>query len=132
MTNEVPKAWQSCLEAANAEVAAIARRAREVVREAVPDAAEEVDVPARLLAFTFAPGTYKGIAVGLVLHSRHVNLQFGEGVELAAHDPDGLLTGTGKKARHVKLHAPEDPEDPRVVELVRAAAARRRAQLADG
>ncbi|MGW8887220.1 DUF1801 domain-containing protein [Streptomyces sp. NPDC055749] len=131
MTKPGPEVWETLLDAAGAEVAAIARRAREVVREAVPDAVEEVDVSARLLAFTFAPGTYKGIAAGLILHSGHVNLQFGEGVELAAHDPSGLLTGTGKKARHVKLHDPRDLEDPRVVELVVAAAARRRAQLAD-
>ncbi|MFD4375110.1 hypothetical protein ACFXKE_24160 [Streptomyces sp. NPDC059202] len=132
MVNQSPEAWEALLDSASEEVATIARRAREVVRKAVPDAVEEVDTSARLLAFTFAPGTYKGIVTGLILHSQHVNLQFGEGVELAAHDPDGLLTGTGKKARHVKLRDPQAPEDPRVVRLVRAAATRRRDQLTTG
>ena len=34
---------------------------------AVPDAAEEVDVSARMLGFTFATGTYKGLFAALIL-----------------------------------------------------------------
>ncbi|CAM5618761.1 hypothetical protein SSPIM334S_02740 [Streptomyces spiroverticillatus] len=129
MTGRGPEGWDVVVGAASEEVAGIARRAREVVRGVMPDAVEEVDEGARLLGFTFAPGTYKGLVVGLVLHARHVNLMFAEG---AALDGGGLLEGTGKKARHIKLRAAEDAADPRIAALLAEAAARVRDRLAAG
>ncbi|MET9608246.1 hypothetical protein ABZZ17_24820 [Streptomyces sp. NPDC006512] len=128
MISEVsgPSPWQELLGAASPEVAVIATRAREVVRGAVPDALEEVDVSARMLGFTFAPGTYKGLFAGLVLHATHVNLMFSDGVALAGLDAGGLLEGTGKLARHIKLRTPAGAEVPRLAELVAAAAELRR------
>ncbi|MFI0978158.1 DUF1801 domain-containing protein [Streptomyces sp. NPDC021093] len=131
MTRQGPEGWESLVEAASEEVAGVARQARQAARAAIPDATEELDVSARLLAFTFVPGTYKGLVAGLVLHTRHVNLMFGEGAELAAtHAAGALLEGTGKKARHIKLTAPEDLQDPRIAELLKAAAVRVRERLA--
>ncbi|MFJ2739525.1 DUF1801 domain-containing protein [Streptomyces sp. NPDC087440] len=131
MTRQGPEGWDVLLDAASDEVAGIARRAREIIRDAVPDASEEVDPSARLLGFTFAPGTYKGLFAGLILHTRHVNLMFSEGAELAAHSEAGaLLEGTGKKARHIKLHTPEAAADPRITPLLHEAAARVRDRLA--
>ncbi|MFF9013383.1 hypothetical protein ACF09C_10515 [Streptomyces sp. NPDC014870] len=127
--NTRPQGWQDVLAGAEPIVALVARRAREVVNEAVPDAAEDVDVSARMLGFTFAPGTYKGLFAGLVLHTRHVNLMFSEGVALLPLDSAGLLTGTGKLARHIKLRTVPEVEDPHLAALLLAAAARRRAQL---
>lgn len=37
----------------------------------------------------------------IVIHQAHVNLQLWNGAELP--DPAGLLTGTGKQMRHVRL-----------------------------
>lgn len=131
MTRQGPEGWEALLDAASDEAAEIARRARLVVREVMPDATEELDPSARLLGFTFAPGTYKGLAVGIVLHTRHVNLMFSQGAELAATlDAGALLDGTGKKARHIKLHDPSDLQDPRVTELLAAAAERVRERIA--
>jgi hypothetical protein len=38
-------------------------------------------------------------------------------------DPAGLLAGTGKRARHVKLRQMEDVEDPALRDLLDAALA---------
>jgi hypothetical protein len=104
----------------------IALRAREIVLATLPDVIEMVDVPAKMIGFGYEQ-TYKGTICAIALHRAHVNLMFGKGTELS--DPDGLLEGTGKKARHVKLSAPEDVERAAVIELIEEAAALTRAGL---
>jgi hypothetical protein len=107
-------------------VRAIALKAREVVLATLPDVIEMVDVPAKMLGYGYEQ-TYKGSICGIALHKSHVNLMFSKGTELS--DPDGLLEGTGKKARHVKLTAPEGVERAPVIDLLTAAAALTRAGL---
>jgi len=53
-----------------------------------------------------------------------VTIIFSKGVELAALDSTGLLEGTGKVARHVKVHDEQRLKDPAVQALIEAAAAR--------
>ena len=43
-----------------------------------------------------------GFICAIVIHSDHVNLEFAHGNEL--EDPEGILEGTGKKLRHVKIY----------------------------
>ena len=45
----------------------------------------------------------------IVAHTHYVNLQVWEPATL--HDPGGLLAGTGKAMRHIRLQ-PEQPLDP--------------------
>ena len=54
--------------------------------------------------------------------SSHVNLGFIEGAMLAV--PDGLLEGTGKGLRHVKVLALAGASKPKLVRLIQAAATR--------
>ncbi len=58
----------------------------------------------------------------LVGHSKHVNLGFCDGVALP--DPEGLLEGTGKTMRHVKVH-PEKGAPPTALSQLIASSARR-------
>ena len=57
----------------------------------------------------------------------HVNLGFLQGAHLP--DPGGLLDGTGKALRHVKLRTPEQALAPAVRTLLVAARDERRAAL---
>ncbi len=57
----------------------------------------------------------------IVPHRAHANLEFWRGVDLA--DPHGLLEGTGKRARHVKVRRAEDVKSDALAALVREAAA---------
>ena len=58
----------------------------------------------------------------------HVNVGFYRGTELP--DPAGLLEGTGKRMRHVKLRPGDSTKDAAVEALIRAAHADMRARLA--
>lgn len=98
----------------------LARRARELILAIMPDAIEQFDAPARLIAYGF-DRTYRGLVCGITLQKSYVNLMFARGTELP--DPAGLLTGTGKHARHVKIQHPEDLASPALRALLEAAVA---------
>ena len=55
----------------------------------------------------------------LVVYRDHVNLLFPRGVDLK--DPGGLLEGSGKAMRHVKMVSASDVERPGVRALIRQA-----------
>jgi hypothetical protein len=96
----------------------IALKARTLILDVIPDAIEMVDVKAHLLAYGYA-ATYKGLICGLALQKSYVNLMFAKGTQLP--DPKGLLEGTGKLARHVKLKTPDDVGKSGVRDLLKAA-----------
>jgi hypothetical protein len=102
----------------------LALEVRALVAEVVPDAAEELDPSAKLIGFTFIPGTYKGLFVAVAPQRAWVNLMFSRGAELVALDDAGLLEGTGKRARHIKFHDRARLAEPGVRALVAEAARR--------
>jgi hypothetical protein len=65
----------------------------------------------------------KGLLFAVIPHASWVNLQLADGAELA--DPGGLVEGTGKRIRHVKVRSPEMARDRRVRDLVSAQLAAR-------
>ncbi|MBI3570657.1 MAG: DUF1801 domain-containing protein [Gammaproteobacteria bacterium] len=56
----------------------------------------------------------------IVSHKHHVNLQVWGGARLK--DPHGLLTGTGKDMRHIKVTSEADVDPEYIADLVRQAA----------
>lgn len=102
----------------------IARSLAEQIHSWVPDAELEFDASAHLIAFTYLPGTYRGLFVAVAPQRSYVNLMFSRGVELQEINSTGLLQGTGKKARHVKIPHPDRTKDPAVRALVQEAARR--------
>jgi hypothetical protein len=103
-------------------VAATARTLRQVVREELPTVTESVDFPDRLIAFGRSE-RMRDLLFAIIPHTAHVNLQLADGVDLP--DPDGLIEGTGKRIRHVKVRAPEAARSPALREVVRAQLAAR-------
>jgi hypothetical protein len=100
---------------------------RALVGEVMPDATEQVDLPDRATAFGFgtAEGVrMRGLAVALIPHTAHVNVQLADGAELP--DPAGIVEGTGKRIRHVKCWTLEDVARPALRALLDEQAARRR------
>lgn len=96
------------------QVREIAHALRQLVRSAAPDLKEEVK-----------PGwknvTYRnnGVVVAISPYSRHVNLHFYRGVDL--DDPDGILTGSGKELRHVRIEEVEDVDADALSDMVQRA-----------
>src|SRR5918992_4243103 len=100
---------------------------RSLVREVMPDATEQIDLPDRLLAFGFGPPggiRMRGLAVALIPHTAHVNVQLADGAQLP--DPSGIVEGTGKRIRHVKCRTLEDVARPALRALIDEQAALRR------
>lgn len=96
----VPAEVKAFLSAYGANVQAIALQARMLILDIVPDALEQIDVPAKMLAYGFAP-TYKDLICVIMPQKEFANIGFPRGSTLP--DPKKLLSGTGKRARHVKL-----------------------------
>jgi hypothetical protein len=106
------------------EVREMALQLRDLVRQLIPDAVEEVDLKDRLLGFTFQPGTYRGLILAIAPQRSYVNVMFSKGMELLAIDSAGLLEGTGKVARHVRVRTEDRVRDPALRALIQAAAER--------
>ncbi len=98
----------------------LARHARDLMLAAMPDAIEQFDPSARLVAYGF-DRTYRGLVCGITLQKSYVNLMFARGTELP--DPAGLLIGTGKRARHVKIQRLDELASPELRALLEAAVA---------
>ncbi|MEA2178056.1 MAG: hypothetical protein QOG77_1353 [Solirubrobacteraceae bacterium] len=101
---------------------------RALIGDVMPDATEQLDLPDHLLAFGFGPpgGTrLRDLAVALVPHAAHVNVQLADGALL--DDPSGIVEGTGKRIRHVKSRSLEDVSRPALRVLLQEQAGRRRA-----
>ena len=100
---------------------------RDLVRDVMPDANEQLDLPDRLLAFGFGPVggvRIRGLAVALIPHAAHVNVQLADGADL--DDPAGIVEGTGKRIRHVKCRRLDDVARPALRDLLEEQASRRR------
>ncbi len=98
----------------------LALRLRALVLEVAPGALEQVDAPAKMLAYGWAP-TYKAMIAVIMPLKDGVNLGIPRGATLP--DPDGLLTGSGKRARHIRITTSADIERPGVRALLEASAA---------
>jgi hypothetical protein len=100
-------------------VAELARHLCALVLQMYPDAVVTVDGG----DIGFGSGTgYKGLVFVVAPHSRHVNLGIWGGAGLP--DPAGLMEGTGKVHRHVKIRQTSDLDRPELRELMEAALAR--------
>ena len=100
---------------------------RALAHDVMPDAQEQVDLPDRVLAFGFGPPggvRMRGLAVGLIPHSAHVNVQLADGALL--DDPSGIVEGTGKRIRHVKCRSLDDVARPALRALLEEQAALKR------
>ncbi len=96
-----------------AELAAIARRWLDVIRNCGSDVRE-------LLHDGHPTACVEGAAFVYVnAFKAHVNVGFFHGAEL--HDPGNLLEGTGRFMRHVKIRPGESFDDDALAALIRAA-----------
>jgi hypothetical protein len=99
------------------EAQAIERALRATIRSEFPEAVEQVDFGNRLIAFGRSM-RMRGLLFAIIAHKNWVNLQLADGSELA--DPNGLIEGTGKRIRHVKIRSVEAASSAPVVAIIRA------------
>jgi len=99
------------------ELQAIERALRATIRGEFPGAVEQVDFGNKLIAFGRSM-KMRGLLFAIIAHKSHVNLQLADGADLP--DPDGLIEGSGKRIRHVKVRSVEQASSPGVVAAIRA------------
>jgi hypothetical protein len=97
-----------------AELRDVAEKLRKLMKKTVTSAKESVN--------SWKIPTYEcnGPMCFFMVGKYHVTLGFLRGTSLP--DPAGLLEGTGKNLRHVKLRTAEDLQEPAVRKLIAAAA----------
>lgn len=103
---------------------AIVLRLRDIVIELDPDTTEQPRPGDNALSYGVGPRKMKDGYAYIAPQKSYVNLGFYRGTSLP--DPHGLLEGTGKNLRHIKLRNLEEAEQPAVRELMAAAVADRR------
>lgn len=116
----VSKAVKEFLAPYSPEVQALALKERALVLEVIPDAIEQIDPSSKIIGYGFGRKMADIICV-IMPYTSHVNLGFSRGAQLP--DPKGLLEGTGKSARHVKMRTPADLQRPEVRALLKSAVA---------
>jgi hypothetical protein len=105
----------------------IARRLREIVIDIHPEAVEVVRLGDKAATYGLGPKKMSEGYVYILPYKSWVNLGFYQGALL--DDPDGLLEGTGKKLRHIKMRRIEDTARPGVRQLIELALAERKEAL---
>ena len=101
----------------------LALRTRALIREVLPDVVEVPWPRQRTVGFGVGPKKMSEHFCYVAVLADRVNLGFNYGSELP--DPEGLLQGTGKLFRHVKIASPQDLENPALRRLLEAASRHR-------
>jgi hypothetical protein len=104
------------------ELQAIERALRATIRREFPDVVEQVDFGNKLIAFGRTM-KIRGLLFAIIAHRSWVNLQLADGADLP--DPAGIIEGTGKRIRHIKVRSVEAASSAPVVAAIRAQLAAR-------
>jgi hypothetical protein len=101
------------------KVGELALALREIVMNEAPGATESI-YRSYVVCTTYSlTGKYADVFCHIAVYPRHVNLGFNRGAEL--DDPEGLLIGTGKIIRHLKVAGPQDLGKHYLRRFIRAA-----------
>ena len=117
-----PETWDEVLERHSPEVQAAAHAMLGVLLGELPDAVVRFDRGNGLLAVGNGSGM-RELLFALIPHAGWLNLQLADGADLP--NPDGLIEGTGKRIRHIKIRSAEAATSPAVRAAVQAEVAAR-------
>ncbi|RPE12821.1 DUF1801 domain-containing protein [Chitinophaga lutea] len=87
------------------QVSSLATQLREVLLENLPGVTEQVDLPAKMVAYVYGE-KYADMICTIIPSKKGLKLGFYKGSEL--HDPGHLLEGSGKISRYVVIGNQED------------------------
>jgi len=108
--------WDENLASHTPEVQAAARALEAIIRDELPDVVVQYDPGNGLLAFGRSM-KMRDLLFALIPHTGWVNLQLADGALLP--NPGGLIEGTGKRIRHIKVRSPEAAADNRLRAAIR-------------
>jgi hypothetical protein len=117
-----PETWDEVLARHTPDVQAAAHAMLGVLLEELPDAVVRFDRGNGLLAVGTGSGM-RDLLFALIPHAGWLNLQLAHGADLP--NPEGLIEGTGKRIRHIKIRSAEAAASPAVRAAVQAEVAAR-------
>lgn len=111
--------FEEVISKASPEMQELAYAARSLLIEVMPDLTEVPWGQQKIAGYGIGPKKMSEQFCYIAPYKKHVNLGFYYGVDL--DDTKGLLEGSGKELRHIKLRSLEDVKQPAVKKLVEAA-----------
>ena len=102
------------------EVFTNALELREVLLTKLPGIIEQIDVPAKMIAYSYGQ-KYAEMICTIIPSKKGLKLGFYKGVDLP--DPDKLLEGSGKISRYVEIRSAEQIKSPALKKLIESALA---------
>ena len=96
------------------DIQAITSELRKIVFNASPELIE-------VYKWSMPNYSYKGLVCYLQASKKHVNFGFHKGNELEEQDTDGLLQGSGKGMRHIRVKKMEDIQLDTFTNIIQAA-----------
>ena len=115
-TVETHGSFDEAIASSSAHVQEIARRLRQLIVDLYPDVVEVPWPKQRIIGYGVGPKKMSEHFCYIGAHKQHVNLGFYRGADLP--EPEGLLEGTGKVLRHVKVRELDEVEQPSLRQLV--------------
>lgn len=109
------------------EVEQIARQLRDLIIAIYPEVVEVPWPNQKIIGYGVGPKKMSEHFCYIGAHSKHVNLGFYYGADLP--DPEGLLEGTGKKLRHIKVKEVGMVAQPALSEMIEASLDERKKTL---
>jgi hypothetical protein len=119
--------FDEALSGSSSHVEEIARQLRDLIIEVYPEVVKVPWPEQRIVGYGVGPKKMSEHFCYIGAHRDHVNLGFYYGAELP--DPKGLLEGTGKKLRHIKIRDKEESAQPALRHLLQVSLEERKKAL---
>ena len=119
--------FEELMEMTNPELQSMARDLRALIFSVDKSSVEVVRLGERAATYGVGPKKMSEGYAYILPHKKWVNLGFYKGADLP--DPAGLLEGTGKMLRHIRIKTVGDARRPEVCDLIEEAYKERKKAL---
>lgn len=122
--------FEEALSGSSSQVREIADRLRALIIDVYPEVVEVPWPKQKIIGYVVGPKKMSEHFCYIGAYRAHVNLGFYYGAELA--DPLGLMEGTGKNLRHIKVKNIEKVDQPALRDIIQDSLEERKEALAMG
>jgi hypothetical protein len=129
ISKETHGTFDDILAAARPELRPVCNALRSLIASSHPRFVEVVWPRQKIASFGVGPKKMTEHYAYIGVQPSHVNLGLYHGASL--NDPAGLLEGTGRRLRHVKVRTLSDSKNPAIAALLRQAIADRKRHAAE-
>ena len=119
--------FEEAISGTSSKVEEIARKLRDLIIEVYPDVVEVPWPKQRIIGYGVGPKKMSEHFCYIAVQRDYANLGFYYGADLP--DPTGILEGTGKKLRHVKVRTSERVDQQDLHDLLQASLEERKQVL---